>query len=120
MGAVILHMIVVEVYWIEKFVLGREVSEETWRELLWDATDVDKGVWAEAPAQSISWYFDLHDRHRARILEAIREFPPGDTLFGKEGHEVTAEWVLGHVIQHEAYHGGQVVLLHELWKKQSI
>ncbi len=28
-------------------------------------------------------------------------------------------WVLGHVIQHETYHGGQAVLLSRLWRPQA-
>jgi uncharacterized damage-inducible protein DinB len=32
-------------------------------------------------------------------------------------HQMSLRWVLGHVIQHEAYHGGQIVMLHDLWKR---
>jgi uncharacterized damage-inducible protein DinB len=67
--------------------------------------------------QPITWYFELQDRIRSRILESIKNLPAAETL--KQGHNdaISMRWVFGHVIQHESYHGGQAVLLHDLWKR---
>jgi uncharacterized damage-inducible protein DinB len=72
------------------------------------------------PSQPLSWYLDLHDRFRARTLEAVKSWPPADTLKDRAGedNQYTPRWVLGHVIQHEAYHGGQIVMLYDLWKNR--
>lgn len=113
-GAQILHMIIVEIDWLESFVLKREISEEDRKLLMWDEMDVDAGKWPVPPAEPIAWYYDLQDRFRTRTLETVKDFPPPDTILHGRVDSFTPPWVLGHVIQHESYHGGQVVMLHDL------
>lgn len=118
-GAIFFHMIAVELYWFEKFALGREVPGEIWKELMADQTDVDNGIWPEAPAQPLQWYYDLQDRYRLRTLETLKSWPALETLVPMEGRgDYSLRWVLGHVIQHEAYHGGQIAMMTELWKRR--
>jgi len=81
-----------------------------------DEIDVDEWRWPEPPRQPISWYFELQNRIRARTLERIKEWPSPESSKELGGHPRTMRWVLGHVIQHEAYHGGQAVLLNRLWR----
>lgn len=118
-GALVFHMIMAEVYWFERFVLDLPWDPEERKLILVDETDVDEGRWPEPPRQPIQWYFDLHDKVRARTLEAVKRWPEAHAA--KEGHgdQITMRWVLGHVIQHESYHGGQAVMLHEMWKRRS-
>jgi uncharacterized damage-inducible protein DinB len=119
-GGIILHIIAVEVFWFERFALGLPGDPEEGKLLMWEETDVDEWRWHEPHRQPLSWYFELHDRIRARTLESIKEWPPADATKVLDGRPRTMRWVLGHVIQHEAYHGGQAVLLSHLWKlKQS-
>lgn len=117
-GAVMLHMMQVEIFWLEMFVLGRRMDPDEANELMWADLDVDKSIWPDPPAQPLTWYFAWHDRIRARMLESIKEWPAPDTKLTREGEPnlYTPGWVLGHVIQHETYHGGQIVMLHDLWK----
>lgn len=115
-GAILLHMIIAEVAWFEWFVLGRAPSEEDRSLLLWNEIDVDEGKWPDPPAEPLTWYFGLQDRFRARTLEAVKDWPPAETLKEHYDRQVSMRWVLGHVIQHETYHGGQIVLIHDLWK----
>lgn len=115
-GTLILHMIGAELFWFERFALGREITDEDRKVLMSNEIDVDEGIWPDPPAQPASWYFDLHDRYRARTLEAIKEWPSADSMKEHDGWPRSMRWVLGHVIQHESYHGGQIVLLYDLWK----
>lgn len=114
-GALILHIAVAEIYWFERFALNREWDAEERRLLMADEIDVDDWRWPAPPVQPLAWYFQLHDRIRARTLESVKSWPPADAARVREGRETTMRWVLGHVIQHEAYHGGQAVLLGRLW-----
>jgi uncharacterized damage-inducible protein DinB len=116
-GAIVLHMIAVEVGWLEEFVLQQPRDPLIWQELLIEETDVDEGRWPDPPRKNLQWYYDLQDRYRLRTLEVVKRYPSADTLIGQE-RKRTPRWVLGHVIQHEAYHGGQVVMLYDLWKKR--
>ena len=115
-GAIMLHIIAVEVFWFERFALGLPGDSEERKLLMTDETDVDEWRWPEPPRQPISWYFELHDRIRARTLENIKKWPAADFAKDLHGKPRTIRWVLGHVIQHEAYHGGQAVLLNRLWQ----
>lgn len=114
-GAVMLHIIGIEIVWFERMVLGLPISvEERWL-FMFDETDVDEWQWPTPPHEPLSWYFELHDRIRARTLEGLKRWPAADVPFDRnDGASRTPRWVLGHVIQHEAYHGGQAVLLSRL------
>lgn len=115
-GGTILHMIGAEVFWFERFALARPADPAERKLLLSEELDVDEWSWPTPHRQPISWYFDLQDRIRARTLESIKEWPPEDATREWHGQHRTMRWVFGHVIQHEAYHGGQAVLLSRLWE----
>lgn len=115
-GGILLHIIGAEIFWFERFALGLPLDEEERKLLMADEIDVDEWSWPEPHRKPISWYFEFHDRVRARTLEGIRNWPSPDTAKDLHGQPRTMRWVLGHVIQHEAYHGGQAVLLNRLWQ----
>lgn len=114
-GGCILHICMAEVFWFERFALDLPWDPDERKLLMVDETDVDAWSWPRPPHQPISWYFALHDRIRARTLESIKKWPAADTAKEHDGTPRTMRWVFGHVIQHEAYHGGQAVLLNGLW-----
>jgi len=115
-GAIILHIINAEVFWFERFALDLPRDAEEGKVTMAQEIDVDAWSWPEPPRQPISWYFELHDRIRARTLESVKKWPEPDFAKDRDGQPRTMRWVLGHVIQHEAYHGGQAVLLNRLWQ----
>ena len=110
-GAIILHIISVEIIWFERFVLHLPIDPEEKALLMMDEIDVDAEQWPEPPQRPLSWYFELQDRIRARTLEGLKRWPDPEETRKDGSRVVTPRWVLGHVIQHEAYHGGQAVLL---------
>lgn len=116
-GGILLHIIVTEIYWFERVALGLPYNQEEMELLMAKDLEVDEWSWPAPPKQPISWYFDMHDKVRARVLERIKRWPPADTkIQAHQDLEVTPRWILGHVIQHEAYHGGQAVLINRLWQ----
>ena len=114
-GAIILHIIEVEIFWFEQFALDLPADPEEQKLLMSDQIDQDAWKWPEPPREPLSWYFEFHDRIRARTLENIKKWPAPDFAKDRHGSSRTMRWVLGHVIQHESYHGGQAVLLNRLW-----
>lgn len=115
-GGTILHIIAVEIFWFERFALGLQPDAEERKILMADEMDVDEWKWPEPPRKPLSWYFELQDKVRARTLESIRKWPSPETAIDLHGSPRTMRWVFGHVIQHEAYHGWQAVLLSRLWQ----
>ncbi len=118
-GAVMLHMIDCEIYWFETFAVGKPEDAEEAKLLMAKQIDQDNVKWPTPPAEPIEWYFELHDRLRARTWETLRELTDPEQIFKGRKNQFTLRWILAHVLEHDSYHGGQVVLLHEMWKAQS-
>lgn len=116
-GALILHMIDCESYWFEAFAAGKRRDKEEVKLLLSEEVHQYGGRWPVPPAEPIEWYFELQDRIRARCFEAIKGIEPG-RQFDRKNYGCTFRWVMAHIVQHDSYHGGQAVMVHEAWKKQ--
>ncbi len=114
-GALILHMVECEVYWLETFVARKRPNPKETALLMSDEIHQYGGRWPKPPEQPLTWYYDLQDTLRARTWEAIRHIEPMHRTERKE-FVATLRWVVAHVVHHDSYHGGQAVLLHEMWK----
>ena len=120
-GALILHMVDVEAFWIETVALERERSQEELKELLSDEVDQYAFNWIVPPKKPLAYYYEIQDRIRDRTLQSIRHLPEPSTVIEREGwsYSTTIRWILNHVVAHESYHGGQAVLLKALWERKS-
>lgn len=115
-GAELLHLIDTEAYWFETFLARRRRPAGETALLLAKETRVDSGSWPTPPAEPLEWYLGHLRRIRARAWNAIKDMAPTD-FRRSEKWEMSVRWVIGHVIQHDSYHGGQAVLLHEQFKR---
>jgi len=118
-GALILHIIDCEVGWFERFIGKQPRDMEQDKFLMSAEVQQYDCTWPTPPAQPIEWYYELHDTYRKRAWEALREVDPTTFIAANEEFETSVRWVVSHIIQHDSYHGGQAVLLHEFWKKQN-
>lgn len=117
-GALLLHMIDCEKGWFENFAAGLPEDPEEARLLMSADVQQDGVVWPVPHSKPIEWYVDLLSHVRERVRRPLREMDPA--AMHKGGSNVyTLRWIVGHVVQHDAYHGGQAVLLHELWKQRA-
>ncbi len=115
-GAIILHIADAEAYWIEQVIARRERSPEELKLLLSEETDQYVPQWPTLPARPLSHYYEIHDRIRERTLKTLKQYDDPEqinTRRRRDGSqwEYTLRYVLHHVITHEAYHGGQAVLI---------
>jgi uncharacterized damage-inducible protein DinB len=115
-GAIILHIADAEAYWIEEVMARKERSPEELALLLSEETDQYVPRWPTPPAQPLSWYYGIHDRIRERTLKTLKQYDDPErisTRTRRDGSqwEFPLRWILHHVITHEAYHGGQAVLI---------
>lgn len=115
-GGLLLHLIDCEDSWFNSFAAGNERDPAESDLLMSDATNQYGGHWPVPPAEPISWYFDLHDRMRARGYEAIRGIEP-ERVYQRRDYSCTLRWVVAHVLEHDSYTGGQAVAIKELWAK---
>ena len=116
-GGLILHMASCEQYWLVKFAEGAEIpdGDPSWA---YDETlDQFAPHWPLPPNESLDWYYRVHDEVRVRILETVRAHADPYSVHLGRTSSVTYRWILAHLVEHDSYHGGQAVLLHEMYKK---
>lgn len=116
-GSLLIHIAEVEAYWFEVFTLARVLSPDERARYLSGQIDQDNGYWPKPPREPFSYYYKILSEVRTRSLESLREFPPPDTTREKEWGKMTLRWVVAHVVEHDSYHGGQAVMLHEISKR---
>jgi uncharacterized damage-inducible protein DinB len=126
-GTMLLHVDAVEWSWIFEDIFGRPDSEYP-------------GEWSEAmpirlkvpqvQGRPVEWYLQKLDATRERTLEVLRGFTDADLprLVGesvpgpgqeKRSRLFTIDWIIWHIIQHEAAHVGQVELLKRLGPQEN-
>lgn len=114
-GTVILHISDVEGHWIQEVAAGQPRSPEELKTLLSKETDQDAFRWPKPPKKSLSWFFEQHDRIRQKTHQIVKKLADPEYLARRDGrsksYTFTLRWILHHVLTHEAYHGGQAVLL---------
>lgn len=117
-GGLYLHLIAVEVGWFEVATGLRAWTSADATLLKVRETDVDEGIWPDPYAESIDWYHDLHKKFRTRCRESVRGLRDPSQAFEVPFGKVTWRWILNHMVEHDAYTGGQMVALNEIWKKK--
>ena len=110
-GALILHIADVEDFWVRHVLAGRRRSPEELQAVLSKETHQYGVRWPTPPQQSLTWYFEQHDRVRTESRRTVQMLADPEHVGRRGQREFTLRWVLHHVITHEAYHGGQAVLL---------
>jgi uncharacterized damage-inducible protein DinB len=121
-GTLLLHCEAIEWSWLHEDVLGRPSDEFTgdWSEAL----PIRVGA-PQVTGRSVEHYLQKLDATRERTLQILRGFTDADLarLVGEAepspGEEprsrlFTIDWVIWHIIEHEATHVGQVELLRRL------
>ncbi|MFL5734011.1 MAG: DinB family protein [Chloroflexia bacterium] len=121
-ATLLLHIDAVEWSWIFEDIFGRPDSEYPgeWSEAMPIRVSVP-----QVQGRPLEWYFSKLDATRARTLDVLKSFTDEDLkrLVGESdpgpGHEkrthlYTIDWIIWHIIEHEATHVGQIELLKRL------
>ncbi|MFN8586564.1 MAG: DinB family protein [Candidatus Eisenbacteria bacterium] len=127
-GMLLAHNAVVEVYWM--LVATESFTPERFEEILGIGLD-DDGIPmppdglppAHLRRRTIAWYRALHDRARAFTSGVMRRLTTADLdrvvrrrMRRKNSfHECNLRWLLYHVLEHQAGHYGQSLLLRHLY-----
>jgi uncharacterized damage-inducible protein DinB len=118
-GQLILHNAEAEWWWIKCVAAGEELDEEeAKREAFWDVL-LDENF--ASKNYSAEFCIDAADKVRATCLETLKNFEDEDLekYFGWNKHDGTRiekslRWILHHLIDHEAQHKGQILMLKRL------
>lgn len=120
-GTQLLHVAAVEWSWVFEEIGRRSGAEyDGWEE----AMPLRQGL-PQVSGQPLSYYTERLDRVRRDVLDALRELtdedlprlvPDASPPPGAEpgSHLFSIDWILFHLVHHEAHHAGQVELLARL------
>jgi len=124
-GELLLHIAEAELFWIQFVCTGQELSAEQnteYRTELFGDPDAPP-----MPEQPVAWFVDkLDDTRRITTayyttltdlaLAELKKFTDDE---GRR-YEFTVQWILYHLLEHEAGHRAQILSLRRLLKKRDI
>lgn len=116
-GALMLHMVSCELWWIDHVSLGRPLPQGYFP-MEFDATiRQDEGVWPTPPQEPLEWYYHLQNEARGRVLKSLTELADANRVCYRKEESFTVRWILAHVLEHDSYTGGQAVMLHQIYRQ---
>ena len=117
-GALVMHIGEAEWWWMQCNVAGHVLTEEDRKAPYWDVLDdpdafLQHGYTAEFCLQEVEkirnqtrdLLYTYNDKDLDRIITVDRR---------GENHEYNLRWILHHLIDHEAQHKGQILMLKRL------
>lgn len=115
-GAELLHIAEVEIWWLHHIVCGRPMDPEESKLLMSEQIMQDEGQWPTPHRLPLEWYLGILDSVRERTLALLPEMGDPERMIHREkwNHDYSVRWIWSHVVQHDSYHGGQAVLLKDL------
>jgi uncharacterized damage-inducible protein DinB len=115
-GTLLYHLALIEADWLCVEVLEQESYPAEVVALLPHAARDKHGRLTEIPGVGLDEHLRRLDAIRDRLLAAFRGMAPEE--FRRVRHltayDVTPEWVIHHLLQHEAEHRGEIALLRQL------
>jgi uncharacterized damage-inducible protein DinB len=117
-GALVLHIGEAEWYWMQCVVSGQKVTDQIRSAPYWDVLKAPNGI----AGRSYSVEFCLNEikKLREQTHETLAAFKDSDLervfSFERRGEtiEPSLRWILHHLIDHEAQHKGQILMLKRL------
>ena len=110
-GAVMFHIAEAEIFWLHDIAAGQPMGEDWQRTFMVEAIDQYEFDWPTPPDEPLDWFYEQLDGVRAKTRELIGAINDPEHVCQRGDRSFTLRWVLHHVIQHEAHHGGQITLL---------
>ena len=109
-GTLLYHIVAIEMSYLYEDILEIGWSEELEPLIIYDVRD-DQGRLTLVQSESLEKHLGRLDAGRAFLLKALGEMTTDDLYrpHQVEDYEITPEWALHHLIQHEAEHRGQIV-----------
>lgn len=118
-GALVLHIGEAEWWWMQCVVSGHQLTEQDQKAPYWDVLDNPTGF----INNDYTAEFCLQETEKIRNQTRDLLFAANDAQlerihsYERKGttHEQSLRWILHHLIDHEAQHKGQILMLKRLW-----
>ena len=113
-GTLLLHIAGVEWSWIFEDIDGEEMDYEKWK---YAFALREEGL-SQLTKQGLQFYIDRLAEVRSQVFLRLRNLDDSNlhVLVDVGSAEVSVEWILFHILEHEAMHIGQISVLKRLAK----
>lgn len=113
-GTLLLHIAAVEWSWIFEDIDGTEMDYEKWKH----AFALREEKVSQLTKKGLKFYLDRLLEVRSEVFVRLRNLDDSNlhTLIDVGPAEVSIEWILFHILEHEAMHIGQISILKRLAK----
>jgi uncharacterized damage-inducible protein DinB len=113
-GTLLLHIAAVEWSWIFEDIDGKKMDYERWKHAFALRPDVNL---PQLKHQGKKFYLTRLSAVRTQVYQRLQLMKDSelDTIVGDT---YTIEWILFHLVEHEALHLGQISVLSRLYKRQ--
>lgn len=112
-GTLLLHIAAIEYSWIFEDIGGQEMEYEKWKY----GFSVREGK-DQIEGKDVEFYLSRLKEVRQEVFEFLKTLSDRDldSMVHVDSEKVSVEWILFHLIEHEAMHIGQISVLARLWK----
>lgn len=116
-GTLLLHITAVEWSWIFEDIDGKEMDYEEFKHAFALRPEVNI---PQLKNQKIQFYISKLKEIRDDVYQRLTNFKDDDLdkIIGSGSDKHSVEWILFHIIEHEAMHIGQIQLLKRLYFKE--
>lgn len=118
-GALVLHIGEAEWWWMQCVVAGNKLTEAVRTSPFWDVLEDPEGFGRRGYSAEFCLQEITKIRNQTRDLLFNRSDADLENIHSLQKKNVTHEhslrWVLHHLIDHEAQHKGQILMLMRLW-----
>ena len=118
-GALVLHIGEAEWWWMQCIVAGHQLTDAIRKSAFWDVLEDPEGFGAHGYTAEFCLQEIDKIRNQTRDLLFSRSDADLESIHvieKKDGtHQHSLRWILHHLIDHEAQHKGQILMLKRLW-----
>ncbi|MFX1254234.1 MAG: DinB family protein [Promethearchaeota archaeon] len=118
-GTLLLHIAAVEWSWIFEDIDGKEMDFEEWKYAFALRPSVNL---PQLTGQGKQFYLNRLHKVRDEVYQRLIRLDDQDLdqiIEDSSGYQVSIEWILFHIIEHEAMHVGQIGMLSRLYNLQT-
>ncbi len=117
-GTLLLHIAGVEWGWIFQDLDGKEMDFEKWKHGFALLPNVDL---PQLKGKGKEFYLNRLSEVREEVDQRLKRLQDDDLdrIVTFEGEEHSIEWILFHLVEHEAMHVGQISVLSRMFRKKS-
>ncbi|MFW9903423.1 MAG: DinB family protein [Candidatus Thorarchaeota archaeon] len=112
-GTLLLHIAAVELGWIFEDIYKEEIDYDEWKYAFPLRTSVNL---PQLTGKGKNYYLNLLQNVRKSIIERLQDEKNLSRIIQADGQKYSIEWILFHLVEHEALHIGQINLLNRLYK----